>query len=1082
MFLGREEELGELGGALEESLCGRGRVSLVSGDPGIGKTAVARRIAGRAEEAGARVVWARCREEGGAPVHWPWVQIVRALAEANEPERLGRTMGRGAAYIATAIPDVRERLPEDLRREALVAAPDQFAFFDAVETFLRQLSGETPLVLVFDDLHAADGSSLSLLEFVAAEIGRSRILVLATYREYEAETGDAGPTIARIARHGHRVRLRGLPMPAIADLVAEIAGRRVSGQLISAIQSATDGSPLFVHEITRSLHAAGKLDEAARFDLPPSVQHVIAARVEDLSEATKDVLSAAAVIGRSFDVGMVSKVSAVPVARIVAALEEAFAADIVTIGGGVKNETSFAHAVYREFFYGGLSLSRRAELHRDAAVALEERNADLHVAAIAFHFLEAGPLGDPARAIDYSLRAGDQAMARMAFSQAIGHYAEAMRAGELGPRDDATRCDLWLRIAEARFRAGEAELSKVGYRDAAAVARASRDGPRLARAALGIAGPWPHSGGIVRDEVVQILEEALRLLGPEEKALRAMLLARLATDGFGVTTKPSLEASDRALSLARRARDPRALGHALLARRWARQTGPHADSLEKRLALAQEAARIAHRLGDVDLGFRSRFDVIMDLCQLGDVHQLDAEISAAAHLAERLNQPFYLWFVSAWRAMRALLDGRLADAERMIGDALATAQRVQGREDIQQFGVQTYFTQLYHVRLQQGGQALADLEPMWRDMAERIAAPIMRCALALLHCELERTTEARDEVERLAASEFAAIRDTTEVACLAALAGVVADLRDRGHAEVLYTRALPHAAEHVSNGAYYFGPMAHHLGRLAATIGRTADAVGHYEGALRAERNMGARCWIARTQYHYGELLLATKEEAQGTALLAEASSRARHLGMISLSTKLERSSEGTRRVVPAAPTPYLIRRQGEFWTIVFEGRTFQLKDQKGLRFLAFLLAHPGRRVHVSELLALEDETRADAEGLEVFDRQAMKEYRDRLRDLRAELDEAAGHNDIGTAERIRGEIEFLEAELKRAVGLGGRTRKTGSSSERARLNVSRAIHNVTAKLAKLCPPLDLHLKRTLRTGTYCGYDPDPASPVTWEV
>jgi hypothetical protein len=196
-----------------------------------------------------------------------------------------------------------------------------------------------------------------------------------------------------------------------------------------------------------------------------------------------------------------------------------------------------------------------------------------------------------------------------------------------------------------------------------------------------------------------------------------------------------------------------------------------------------------------------------------------------------------------------------------------------------------------------------------------------------------------------------------------------------------------------------------------------------------------------------------------------------------------------------------LFRREGEYWTISYEGAVVRLRDAKGLRHLARLLAHPGQEFHAVDLEAAEGQPgqlapagpRARAGGGELtvrpdlgdagvmLDATAKAAYRARLGELRAEVEEAEGFNDPVRAARAREEMEFLVGELARAVGLGGRDRRAASHAERARLNATRAIRAAMANLAEANPALGRHLSSTVRTGRYCSYRPDPRLPIVWE-
>jgi DNA-binding PadR family transcriptional regulator len=211
----------------------------------------------------------------------------------------------------------------------------------------------------------------------------------------------------------------------------------------------------------------------------------------------------------------------------------------------------------------------------------------------------------------------------------------------------------------------------------------------------------------------------------------------------------------------------------------------------------------------------------------------------------------------------------------------------------------------------------------------------------------------------------------------------------------------------------------------------------------------------------------------------------------------ISRSSEGLPRMTmgPWRRRPKAtFRHEGEYWTIAFHSDAFRLRDSKGLRHLSVLLAAPGREFHSLELVVTAGgHARPEGHGHaelssgtgdagEILDERAKTEYRYRLRDLESELAEAENWNDSERVARLREEIDFLARELGAAVGLGGRDRRAASAAERARVNVTRAIKAALERIAKQSPTLGRHLSLTIRTGTFCAYQPDPRVPVTWSI
>ena len=184
-FVGRKQEMSELVKALDDALEGRGRLVMLVGEPGIGKTRIAQELAAISEERGAQVLWGRCYEGEGAPPYWPWVQPIRAYIQDKEPGHIDSVMGAGAADVAEIVPQLRQKLPDLQPPPSLEPEAARFRLFDSITAFLKKASETQALVLILDNLHWADRTSLLLLEFLASELERSHILVLGTYRDVD---------------------------------------------------------------------------------------------------------------------------------------------------------------------------------------------------------------------------------------------------------------------------------------------------------------------------------------------------------------------------------------------------------------------------------------------------------------------------------------------------------------------------------------------------------------------------------------------------------------------------------------------------------------------------------------------------------------------------------------------------------------------------------------------------------------------------------------------------------------------------------------------------------------------------------
>jgi hypothetical protein len=373
------------------------------------------------------------------------------------------------------------------------------------------------------------------------------------------------------------------------------------------------------------------------------------------------------------------------------------------------------------------------------------------------------------------------------------------------------------------------------------------------------------------------------------------------------------------------------------------------------------------------------------------------------------------------------------------------------------------------------------------------------CALAVVHAEAGRTEAARALLERIGARGFADVpRDVHFFPALSLLAEAAHLLGDHVRAGLLYQMLAPFADRNVVASWWsptYVGSVARYLGLLAATMGRTPEALAHFEAATAANARMGVRGQVAHTKVDLARLLFARGEAGdreRGIQLVAEARQTAEELGLSRLRERIAQLTPPAPRAAVADPaTPAqtaILRREGQQWTIGLGHETVRLKDGPGLAYLAALVRQPGREFHVLDLAMGADAAPGTAavadlgDAGELLDPAARTAYKRRLADLENELEEAERFNDPGRVARARQEMEFLNAELSRAVGLHGRSRRAGAASERARVNVTRVIGRTIEKIAAGDPALGQHLAATVRRGLYCSYAPDPRLVLRWEV
>jgi AAA ATPase domain len=1080
-FVGRTGELHELRAALDEAQDGRGLLVLLSGEPGIGKTRLMQECAREAGGRGFGVAAGRCWEEGGAPAYWPWIQAVRALG--GEVERFAAAAGGSAD-------------PETVR----------FRLFDAAGQFLIEVARDRPLVIVLDDLHAADAPSLVLLRFVSEAIADAPIVVVGSYRDREMRLHDGRESFAELTRIATRIPLQGLSVDDVEAYLAGVTGDDTSRSLAARVHGLTGGNPFFLGEVVRRMAHDGLTEGDADLDpggrIPDEVRTLLRRRMADLPDETVGALRVAAVIGREFHLRVLERTSRLSVARLLDVLAEAGDAGVISEDPAIPRRYGFVHDLVRETLYDDLPPAKRLELHLTIGTVLEElyrNDLDPHLSEIANHLALAAPVGDVSAAIGYLVRAGDRAASILAYEEAGVHYERGL--GLLGAAEGASRerrCELLLRLGDARWRAGDTRAARVTFEEAVQLARRLGDGELLARAALGYVIGLGGFLLFARFEVgatgIGLLEEALAALPAEDSPLRARVLSRLAVEmSTSYDVERRLQLSTEAIEMSRRLGDSEALVTALHARHWALGAP---EMVHERLEKTEEMLAVAAELGNEELAFlahNSRFHCFLELC---DGPGIDAEIAALTRLAERIQQPFYRWHGVCLQVIRATLDGRFADAERLAREALRIA-RLRHSE----YATYIYeYAQMMGVRWAQGR-----LDEYWReidDHGERFPwVPRWRDSLAA--AERGDRSAAAAEIARHAGRGFADIpRDLLWLLRLCSLAEACVVAEDDARARDLYELLLPFADRNA--GSYVqqpFGPVAMRLGMLAAMLERWEDAERHFQTALARCDLLGARAFRARVLLEYARALLARSRDGDAEragALLEDARRLGEDLDLQGLLRAVASIEPAAERSPETGRPEARFRRDGELWTIAYAGEAFSMRDVKGLHYIALLLAAPGTDVHVLELVSVSEAPpvrhgRAElAEaGLQgswptdagpLLDSRARDEYRCRLEDVRAELDEAQRFRDDERAARLEEEIDFLVGEIARATGLGDRGRPSASAAERARVSVTKAIRTAIRLIARQSPELAEHLRSSIRTGRFCSYAPPGETPPAWRL
>ena len=334
VFVGRQREMAELRAALEDTLAGQGRLVMLVGEPGIGKSRTAQELAVLAEQRGGQALWGRCYEDEGAPPYWPWVQPLRAYIQQAGAEQLTAELGPGAAVIAEIVPEIYGKLADLETPPAQEPEAARFRLFDSITTFLKNVARRQPLMLVLDDLHWADRASLLLLEFLVREIESSSMLLVGAYRDVEVtRSHPLTQTLGALVREQlfQRVQLDGLTQKEVGELVEGSAGITLTVEASEVIHKRTDGNPFFVGEVTRqaTLNDITE-DQGWASIIPEGVRDAIGRRLNRLSEQCNEMLTTASVVGREFEFRLlISLMGGTTEDQLLAAMDEALGAHMI---------------------------------------------------------------------------------------------------------------------------------------------------------------------------------------------------------------------------------------------------------------------------------------------------------------------------------------------------------------------------------------------------------------------------------------------------------------------------------------------------------------------------------------------------------------------------------------------------------------------------------------------------------------------------------------------------------------------------------------------------------------------------------
>lgn len=858
-FVGRTRELSGLKSQVEKLSSGKGFITLLAGAQGLGKSRLLERLTEYAGAEGITVAWGRAWEVGGAPAYYAWSQVLTELADWAGPE-LPELLGTFAPYAARLCPEIAARLPELESASELESSQTQFRMYDAMARFLRAVAQRSPILLCFDDLHAADRNSLLMLQFVARSLRAARVGIVGSYRPevLPAIGADVAAELSRLGREGDTLSLGPLSRDEIANMLISTLSRSVPDGVITSVASASEGSPLFVGEFARLLEEQKQLQTVVAagesLPIPAGIQEVLRARQAALEPSERVLLELSAVIGRDFELSLLALASETEPAPALSALDRAINLGLIERLGPTRFR--FSHVLVRESLYQGLSLSQRTALHLKVANTLEQRGDDADSATLLFHHLrQAVPLVDSERLVLAGLRAARESMRLLAFEAAAHSLNQALsmlsQAGQ-----PQTRAELLTLLAGAEARMGHPSEALSAAEQAVAIARAQGDSALFSRAALQLGAEF--TPGFTNSRLVDLLQQALAILPEGDSELRAKVMARLAA-AKQPSNSPRREvaAAHEAIAMARRLDDPAVLRNVIYMASSALASFEHPGVREP---VDREMVRLAHGAGDAVQEARALLRLCDDTFELGRVSEAETMVQQYAEQARELGLPHYDWQASVLRAAFAVLHGDFDQANANLERAVAVgaSDRNEGVE-----ACMAWF-RISMLSLQGRDVDPGDLQDEIRRCLGRspLVDQFLNLCLGITHARAQNAAGARSALAGLPIGSWLEDENIT----MSWLAECVYAAGDRERAQRIWPQLIRYADCWVSGGiamGFREGPVARPLGLLAACLGRPTEAVQYLERAARELRRFGAWPLLSRTNCELAEILVAAGEPSQ---------------------------------------------------------------------------------------------------------------------------------------------------------------------------------------------------------------------------
>jgi tetratricopeptide (TPR) repeat protein len=870
VFVGREPELKQLQSAFDGAMSGQGALMMVTGEPGIGKTALCEQLSTYVTLRGGRTLVGHCYEAGSLSLPYlAFVEALRSYVLSREVRDLREELGSGAADVARIISEIRERLKIKLRPQK-DPEEERYRLLQAVTSFLSNAANVQPMLIVLEDLHDADKGTLEMLTHVSRNLAGARLLVVGTYRDVEVDRSHplsaALAELRRVSTYG-RVLLRGLNADEVRRMLESITRETVPWGLAEAVHRQTEGNPLFVQEVIRYLAEDGLLtrkegqwrptkDTPLEMSIPEGLRDVIGKRLSLLSPECNQLLAVASVIGREFALETLKAVAGINEDVFVDALKKAVRLSVLeehSQRGMVRYR--FTHAFFRQTLYEEMIAPQRLKLHRQVAHTLETlyaRHPKEHAVELAEHFSHSTDPADLAKAVSYAEMGAKRATDVYAYGEAVRLLEQALKVQEvLDPEDKAKRCDLLLALGDALLLAGEHQrIIDTEAPQALSQAEAIPDNTRASRACLlAMRGLVVYGTTLITSpEAAQWAAQADQYAGPDtiERALADAMLGLMKRSGVSYSPE-GIALLNRALDLARHLGDLDtywlATGFWLFA-----LSAPQHDA--ERLRLVAELAEQSRQGVSLYTLPWPLWGMAQTFLEFGQRRRAEDIMAEMRTVAERSGQPYLLILSMVNDAIMAIWDGRLEEAVASRHHILARGAEL----GIAEFaGIWTSWILPARVHLGDADRALEFILQASRNLFRSVASETQ-----ILYClaHLGRYADAAEILERIVVARpgigLAEDKTMVWVDVISLEAAVLVGHRQA--AELLLRRLAGCSVR--TNGLQLLTCAGRHLGAAAAFLDRPGEARKYYQEAIKVCTEMKFRPELALSRLQLAELLL----------------------------------------------------------------------------------------------------------------------------------------------------------------------------------------------------------------------------------